>query len=87
VAYIASRTKSAKEVRRIIESLLSGLKVADRDRSRHLPGCGEPLHDFEDAITRSVAEECQASLIVTRNIRDFSRGTVRAVLPEIFLQI
>jgi hypothetical protein len=43
------------------------------------------FNDFEDAVTDAVAYEASTSLIITRNIRDFSKGTIPVILPEIFL--
>lgn len=87
IHYIAAKTKSAKDVRLILGSLLSGLNVAAVNEKVIRQALSSPLKDFEDAITHAAAEECQASRIVTRNIRDFTRGTLQAVLPEVFLQI
>jgi len=86
IAYIAAKTKTAKEVKRILESLLSGLSVASVTEAGIRRALTSPLADFEDAVTLSAAEECQANFIVTRNTRDFARSSVRAILPEIFLQ-
>jgi predicted nucleic acid-binding protein len=87
IYYIAAKTMSAKDVRLILGSLLSELKVAAVTEKVIRQALSSTLKDFEDAITHAAAEECQASLIVTRNIRDFARGTLQAVLPEVFLQI
>jgi hypothetical protein len=87
VAYISSKTKTAKEVKLIIELLLSGLKVAAVTETVIRRALLSPLNDFGDAITHAAAEECQATLIVTRNIKDFSRGTVGVLLPEVFLHV
>jgi len=86
IACIVGKTKTAKDVRRVLESLLSGLSVAAVTDSEIRRALISPLADFEDALTLAAAEECQANYIVTRNTRDF-RGSVRAILPEIFLEI
>ncbi len=43
------------------------------------------LNDLEDAMQVVVAEAVAADLIVTRNLRDFSRLPVPAIGPEDFL--
>jgi hypothetical protein len=40
--------------------------------------------DCEDGVTHAAAQEAQVSVIVTRNISDFAKGTILAVLPEVF---
>ena len=42
------------------------------------------INDFEDAVCHAAALESDLSMIVTRNIADFSKGKVPAVLPEVF---
>lgn len=86
IAYIVRRTRTAKDVRRILESLLSGLGVAAVTEAGIRRALISPLADFVDAVTLAAAEECQANYIVTRNTRDFARGSVRAILPEIVLE-
>ena len=41
--------------------------------------------DFEDAMQAAAAVECQAHLIVTRNLRDFTHSPIPACTPEQFL--
>ena len=86
IAYIVGKAKTPKDVRRVLEALLSGLSVAAVTETGIRRALTSPLADFEDAVTLAAAEECQAKYIVTRNTRDFAGSLVRAILPEIFLQ-
>ena len=43
--------------------------------------------DFEDSVQFIVGESLSVDYIVTRNIQDFSSGTIPAVTPEQFIQI
>lgn len=45
------------------------------------------IKDYEDAVVEQVARECEALLIVTRNVKDFKPGAVRAVTPEQYLRM
>ena len=40
-----------------------------------------PLTDFEDAMQVAAALACGAEAIATRNVRDYARSPVEAVLP------
>jgi predicted nucleic acid-binding protein len=44
------------------------------------------MQDFEDAVMEQAALACKASVIVTRNIRDYKLSSVAALTPEQFLQ-
>ena len=43
-----------------------------------------PLTDFEDAVCHAAAEEVSAVVIVTRNVSDFAKGAIPAILPDLF---
>lgn len=43
--------------------------------------------DFEDALQNISAENIPADYIVTRNKKDFSAASLKAVLPQEFLQL
>ena len=42
--------------------------------------------DFEDAVQFIAARENNAAYIITRNIQDFSSGSIEALTPEQFIQ-
>jgi predicted nucleic acid-binding protein len=43
------------------------------------------LSDFEDAMQVAAAVACHASVIATRNLRDYSRSPVPAAEPQVIL--
>jgi len=43
-------------------------------------------NDFEDSVQYVVGESITADYIITRNVQDFSSGSVPAVTPEQFIQ-
>lgn len=43
------------------------------------------LQDFEDAMQVAAAVACQATVIATRNIRDYRRSPIRAAEPQAVL--
>jgi len=43
-----------------------------------------PFKDFEDGVTHAAAQEAKVAVIVTRNVSDFTKGVIPAVLPEVF---
>lgn len=45
----------------------------------------EEFFDFEDCLQSESAEEFGADLIITRNVKDFSLSTIKAVTPDEFL--
>jgi predicted nucleic acid-binding protein len=43
--------------------------------------------DFEDAVVAAVAQREKADYIITRNTADFSKSSVPAITPDVFLSI
>ena len=41
--------------------------------------------DFEDALQAAAAERVHADYLITRNVRDFKKSKVTAILPTEFL--
>lgn len=44
------------------------------------------VKDYEDAVVEQVALACGATVVITRNIRDFQASVVQASTPEAYLQ-
>lgn len=44
------------------------------------------ITDFEDAIQYACAESVGADYIVTRNVKDYGRSSIKAITPEKFLE-
>lgn len=83
--YLLRRERGATKSRRVLTDLLAKLRVApvtDAGVRRALSGS---FKDFEDGVTHAAAQEAAVSIIVTRNISDFAKGTIPAVLPEVFI--
>lgn len=55
--------------------------TADAQRALELP-----MSDLEDAMQAAAALSAGATVIVTRNIRDYSKSPVRAVTPDQLLK-
>jgi len=44
-------------------------------------------NDFEDSVQYIVGESLSADYIITRNTKDFSSGSIPAMMPEQFIEI
>jgi predicted nucleic acid-binding protein len=81
LAYLLDRQLGRGRGKEVLTDLLSKLRVApvtDAVVRRALAG---PFAAFEDGLCHDAAAEAGVMLIVTRNVRDFRKGTIRAVLP------
>jgi hypothetical protein len=83
--YLIRRGRTEAQAMAELDKLLAWVRVAEATdaslrRARTL-GFG----DFEDALQVVSAEACSADAIVTRNVVDFTRGRVAAMMPAQFI--
>jgi hypothetical protein len=41
-----------------------------------------PVNDYEDAIVERVSAKADMDYIITRNLKDYQQGIVKAILPD-----
>ena len=83
--YILKRGRTQAAVMAEVDKILVWADIAPITRlTAH---CARALNfsDFEDAMQAAAAAECQAAMIVTRNVKDFAASPVPACSPEQFL--
>jgi len=84
LAYLLQRELGAAKSRSVLSSLLSKMRVAPVTDAGIRQALSSPFKDFEDAVSHAAAQEARVSVIVTRNVGDFAKGMISAVLPEVF---
>jgi len=84
VAYFIAREVGQEKAKELIRSFLGYLAVAPITENTIKQALSSKIKDFEDAITHYAGMSERVSVIVTRNTKDFSKGEISAVLPEIF---
>ncbi|MFZ5863234.1 MAG: PIN domain-containing protein [Nitrospirota bacterium] len=85
LAYFLEKELSATKSRRVLSELLSKVQVAALTDAAIHRALALGFHDFEDAVTAACAEEAGVSVIVTRNVGDFRKSPIPAVLPSLFV--
>jgi predicted nucleic acid-binding protein len=78
IVYVARKTYSPEEIRRIILDLLDRIAVIGIDREVIISAFELGFNDFEDALQSACSEREQIERIVTRNKKDFSKSAVAA---------
>lgn len=84
VAYFIARELGQEKTKELVRSFLGYLSVAPVTENTIKQALSSKIRDFEDAITHYAALSERVTVIVTRNTKDFSKGDISAVLPEIF---
>ena len=77
-------TEQAKSVMSKLYELFHILDVTSVDCQEAL---SSEVNDYEDAVLSCCAFRYQMDYIVTRNIKDYEKSKIRAILPKAFLSI
>ena len=85
--YIMRRQLSSSVAHEKLKLLLQRIQVASVTDSVIRAALQSPMTDFEDAVTSEAAHAAQIGLIVTRNISDFEKSSVSAILPGRLLEL
>lgn len=86
LAYLLESAKVPRaEITRQIGWLLLTFTVVATDSELLAAAQKSRLTDFEDAVIEQAAVACKASVIVTRNTKDFKTSLVSAVTPEDYI--
>jgi predicted nucleic acid-binding protein len=86
-AYLLENAKVPKnQIAQHIDWLLQTSAVVPVDATLLQAALKSRIDDYEDAVVEAAAVACKASVIITRNIKDFKFSTVQALVPEAFLQ-
>ena len=84
--YIIHRhTHSSIETRRIISDLTILFGLIDTYAEDCINALHSEMKDYKDSVMSETAYRIKADCIVTRNIKDYERSRVPAVLPSEFL--
>ena len=84
--YIVSPIRGREAARGFLVDLTGFVTVAPADTESLRYAADLPLPDFEDAMQVAAARACGASVIVTRNVRDYRRSPIPASSPQTILR-
>lgn len=83
--YILSRKVTSDKAKEIISDLLKTLSIAAVTDKIVKQALASKFKDFEDGVSHFAAIEERVSVIVSRNIKDFSKSDIPVILPEVFI--
>ena len=89
IFYVISKFFGDKSKARdlIKNSLIGTISIATVDSDTITEALDASWDDFEDCVQYVTGERISADYIVTRNTKDFTRGTIKAITPKELLNI
>lgn len=86
--YITRKEYTLEERRKILIGLCKILDVVGIDRGKIINALNnDDFSDIEDCLQMECAKAFTVDYIVTRNIKDFEKSVIPAILPDKFLEI
>lgn len=84
--YLAAPHRGRAEAKAFVLELLRFVNVAPASAASVRYAASIAMPDFEDALQVAAAAACGADYIATRNLRDFARSPIPALLPVDLLE-
>lgn len=84
--YLVSSASGTKLTKQFLSDLLQFINVSPTNTASAKKALLMNISDFEDAMQISAAIECNADLIITRNIKHYKNSPVPAFIPENFIK-
>jgi len=87
IHYIARKTVGSEQARAEIEKLFKLFEIAPIDKPILELAVKSKITDFEDAVLHEAGKNIEVDAIVTRNPKDFKKGTLPVYSPEELLKL
>ncbi len=87
IDYVLRSQYSTTHSRQIIGKFKTIVNVLSVDSKTIALAVASDFNDFEDAIQYCCAIENNLTTIITRNIRDYKKATIKVLTPETFISI
>lgn len=87
VYYLVARQSGPARARRVVQALLDAMEVVPVTSDSLRGALVSDMADYEDAVQSMAAKSCGATYIATRNLRDFEKSEIPAVLPGMVLSL
>lgn len=85
--YILRKLTDAKTARSKIEAILTLLDIIDLKKDDILGALVLQMPDFEYAVQVSIAARSNMDWILTRNIKDYKKSTIKPITPKDFIAL
>jgi predicted nucleic acid-binding protein len=85
MVYIMRKELSSEMINNVYKALALIFNFADLTEDDVKNALEMQLKDFEDAVQIQTARRIGASIIITRNVKDFMKSPIPAYAPEEFL--
>lgn len=76
---------SADRAKQVMEKLYSLVGILTVSGSECIDALASSVSDYEDAVVERVSVKADMDYIVTRNVKDYQQGMMKAISPDDFI--
>ncbi|MDE6603061.1 MAG: PIN domain-containing protein [Lachnospiraceae bacterium] len=76
---------SADQAKQVMEKLYSLVGILTVSGAECIDALASSISDYEDAVVERVSVKADMDYIITRNVKDYHQGMVKAVSPDDFI--
>ena len=76
---------SADQAKQVMEKLYSLVGILTVSGAECIDALASPVSDYEDAVVERVSVKADMDYIITRNVKDYQQGMVKAISPDDFI--
>jgi len=86
IYYLAKKyLHSTEQAKQIMGKLYSFVGILTVSEAECIDALASAISDYEDAVMERVSAKADIDYIITRNVKDYQQGMVKAVLPNDFI--
>lgn len=78
---------SAEKAKQVMGKLYSLVGILSVSEAECIEALVSAVIDYEDAVVERTALKTDMDYIITRNVKDFQQGVVKAILPDDFIAL
>ena len=76
---------STEQAKQVVGKLYSLMGILAVTKDECLDALASAVSDYEDAVVERTAAKADMDYIITRNVKDYQNGMVKAILPDEFI--
>lgn len=78
---------STEQAKRVMGKLYSLMEILTVTRNECVDALASAVNDYEDAVIERTAAKADMDYIITRNVKDYQNGMIKAILPNDFITL
>lgn len=78
---------SEEQVRQVLGKLYSLMGILSVTEDECMDALASAISDYEDAVVERTATRAGMDYIITRNVKDYRHGMVKAIIPDDFITL